>query len=209
MNTFALLLLVAPSVLGHGYMLMPPHRSSMWRAGFTTPANYNDMAQFCGGFYHQWEINGGKCGECGDAWDLPQPRPNEEGGTYGTGTIGQNYTMNEVITIQVNLTASHMGYFEFRICKRNAVDELTTQECLDHHLLEMADGTGTQYMIPTFDAMTHFIDVKLPQNLTCEYCTLQWHYYTGNSWGECEDGTTGMGCGPQETFRNCADIGIY
>jgi hypothetical protein len=32
--------------------------------------------------------------------------------------------------------------------------------------------------------------------------------FTGNSWGECEDGTEAMGCGPQEIFRNCADISI-
>ena len=30
----------------------------------------------------------------------------------------------------------------------------------------------------------------------------------GNNWGKCEDGTSGMGCGPQETFRSCADIKI-
>ena len=39
--------------------------------------------------------------------------------------------------------------------------------------------------------------------------TFQWTYYTGNTWGKCEDGTEEMGCGPQETFRNCADITIY
>ena len=34
------------------------------------------------------------------------------------------------------------------------------------------------------------------------------HFYLGNNWGKCEDGTSGMGCGPQETFRSCADIQI-
>ena len=33
--------------------------------------------------------------------------------------------------------------------------------------------------------------------------------FTGNSWGECEDGEEGqLGCGPQEIFRNCADVAI-
>jgi hypothetical protein len=41
------------------------------------------------------------------------------------------------------------------------------------------------------------------------YLNLQWTYYTGNTWGKCENGTEGMGCGPQETFRNCGDITIY
>lgn len=36
------------------------------------------------------------------------------------------------------------------------------------------------------------------------------HYIiiTGNSWGECDDGSSGIGCGPQEEFRGCADIVI-
>ncbi|GFO22513.1 chitin binding protein [Plakobranchus ocellatus] len=34
---------------GHGYMIDPPARSSMWRVGFSTPVNYNDNALRCGG----------------------------------------------------------------------------------------------------------------------------------------------------------------
>lgn len=30
----------------------------------------------------------------------------------------------------------------------------------------------------------------------------------GNNWGHCENGTSGVGCGPQEEFRSCADITI-
>ncbi|KAF8764486.1 hypothetical protein HNY73_022552 [Argiope bruennichi] len=30
----------------------------------------------------------------------------------------------------------------------------------------------------------------------------------GNNWGRCEDGQSRLGCGPQETFRGCADIVI-
>ena len=31
----------------------------------------------------------------------------------------------------------------------------------------------------------------------------------GNNWGKCDDdGTEGMGCGPQEHFRSCADVEI-
>ena len=41
-------------------------------------------------------MNQGRCGECGDEWRLPRPRPNEEGGLYGTGLIGQNYAQGAV-----------------------------------------------------------------------------------------------------------------
>lgn len=33
--------------------------------------------------------------------------------------------------------------------------------------------------------------------------------FVGNNWGKCPDGNEGLGCGPQETFRGCADIAIH
>jgi len=51
--------------------------------------------------------------------------------------------------------------------------------------------------------------VSLPQGLTCSQCVVQWTYTTGNTWGKCDNGTEAIGCGPQETFRNCADIQIF
>ena len=30
----------------------------------------------------------------------------------------------------------------------------------------------------------------------------------GNNWGICQDGSGALGCGPQETFVNCADVAI-
>lgn len=38
------------TVYGHGYMTLPPSRSSAWRFGFGTPTNYDDNALYCGGF---------------------------------------------------------------------------------------------------------------------------------------------------------------
>lgn len=29
-----------------------------------------------------------------------------------------------------------------------------------------------------------------------------------NNWGLCDDGKEAMGCGPQETYRNCVDITV-
>ncbi len=36
----------------------------------------------------------------------------------------------------------------------------------------------------------------------------QWTYTCGNNWGTCEDGSSDVGCGPQEMFRACSDIRI-
>lgn len=56
-------------VMGHGRLIEPPSRASMWRYGFDTPHDYNDHESYCGGFTRQWQRNGGKCGICGDPYD--------------------------------------------------------------------------------------------------------------------------------------------
>lgn len=38
-------------VCGHGMMLDPPNRSSLWRFDGESPINYDDNQNFCGGFY--------------------------------------------------------------------------------------------------------------------------------------------------------------
>lgn len=44
----------------------------------------------------QWVHNKGRCGECGDPWDLPRPRPQETGGAYGTGRLARVYRRGQV-----------------------------------------------------------------------------------------------------------------
>ncbi|RXG66862.1 hypothetical protein Avbf_17296 [Armadillidium vulgare] len=44
--------------------------------------------------------------------------------------------------------------------------------------------------------------------ITREYKVGDWTYVGANNWGTCDNGTEGMGCGPQETFKNCADVSI-
>lgn len=44
----------------------------------------------------QWEQNGGKCGVCGDAYHIENPRPHEAGGLYAKGIISKFYTAGQV-----------------------------------------------------------------------------------------------------------------
>lgn len=46
---FVLAVAAVANVAGHGMMLEPPQRSSMWRFGYNVPANYDDNGLFCGG----------------------------------------------------------------------------------------------------------------------------------------------------------------
>lgn len=55
---------------GHGRLIDPPSRSSAFRFGFPTPPNFIDNEVLCGGYDRQHKQNGGRCGECGDAWGI-------------------------------------------------------------------------------------------------------------------------------------------
>ncbi|XP_060063172.1 uncharacterized protein LOC132543673 [Ylistrum balloti] len=202
-------LLVTVSLFGaayaHGRLINPPGRSSMWRFGFQTPKNYNDNELFCGGFSHQQSL-GGKCGLCGDPYDQSPPRENEAGGKYAKGIISRRYRKGSQMDITIQITANHLGYFEFRLCDNNDVTKPITNECLKH-LLVNSETKETKHPIGTVKGNIT-ITVDLPQNLTCSQCVIQWRYHTGNSWGNDETGQ-GVGYGPQEEFYACADIAIF
>lgn len=203
LTIFATLTLVEP----HGYLEDPPARGSMWALGWDTPQNYNHMQMFCGGKQHQYQTNGGKCGVCGDPYDAPQPRENEGGGVYSSGIISKCFEKTaSVIEVKVQITANHLGYFEFRLCEHNNPFTPVTQECLDEHVLSLSDGEGSRYYIgPELGEYT--VQLQLPENVQCSQCVLQWKYNTGNSWG-CENDLCGLGYGEQEQFYGCADVSV-
>ncbi|OWF56794.1 uncharacterized protein LOC110452715 [Mizuhopecten yessoensis] len=200
---FWTLALCIAEVRGHGRLLEPPSRASMWRLGFDSPKNYNDNQLFCGGFYRQWSLNGGKCGVCGDPWN--GPREHEAGGKYATGKITRSYTEGATIDIEIQVTASHHGFFEFRLCPNNDPTKAVTQECLDRYLLHQQDGKTR--VIEVGRAQMYRTQLVLPDGVTCSQCLLQWKWNTGNSYG-CDKRRCCKGCGPQEQFYGCSDISI-
>lgn len=109
--------------------------------------------------------------------------------------------------IRVELTASHMGYFEFRLCDNIQAE----QSCLDKHLLKLLGGTPSiphpndldTRFYPRNGSRIYEIRAQLPKKMECSSCVLQWRYVAGNNWGICEDGNGAVGCGPQEEFRAC------
>ncbi|CAL4108772.1 unnamed protein product, partial [Meganyctiphanes norvegica] len=201
---------LAALIAGHGYMIYPAQRSSLWRYGIDSPFNYEDNELFCGGLTNMWDVNDGKCGECGDPYQDPRPRANEAGGLYGNGIIFKEFKAGEVVDVDVTITTNHRGWFEFKLCPVSSPTELVTQECLDQHPLHVADGvSGTRYWLTDFGKGNFTVPVKLPDDITCDQCVMQWWYQGGNNWGDCGNGTSTLGCGAQETFVNCADIAIH
>lgn len=91
-------------------------------------------------FQVQWMLNGGKCGVCGDPYNQAQPRDHEAGGKYASGIITRHYTEGELIDVDVEITANHRGWFEFRLCPNNDVKKAASQSCFDKHLLKFANN---------------------------------------------------------------------
>ncbi|KAL4714860.1 hypothetical protein ACJJTC_012532 [Scirpophaga incertulas] len=187
----------------HGRVVQPPSRASAWRRGFPTPPNYDDDGVNCGGLYYQWGVNGGKCGVCGDAYDKREPRPHELGGVYGTGLIVERYLAGSIISVVVDLTTSHRGSWQFKLCPDPHNND---QECFDQYPLELEEGGNVYY--PKKGSVKYMLNYRLPSGLVCEHCVLQWRYTAGNNWGTCKNGTQGLGCGNQEQFGACSDIAI-
>ena len=88
---------------GHGYLADPPARSSAWL--FDDDFNaccqyYNHMEMFCGGANYQWNINGGKCSICGEAYNA-KPRLLGLGDAMYLGKIVRTYTQGSIIPVTV------------------------------------------------------------------------------------------------------------
>ena len=63
-------------------------------------------------FQHQHEVMNHSCGICGDPYD--GERPSEAGGPFANGIIVAYYDKGATIQVQAEITALHLGYFEFR-----------------------------------------------------------------------------------------------
>ncbi|KAF2886509.1 hypothetical protein ILUMI_19664, partial [Ignelater luminosus] len=152
----------------------------------------------------QWGVHNGKCGVCGDNYGDSVPRDNENTGKYGQGQVVAQYPSGSVINTMIRLTTNHKGWFNYSLCELKDTTKPETEECFQD--LTFEDGSKQMEIEP--DKKDFLNRVQLPEGFKCKRCVLRWTYKTGNSWGICEDGSGGLGCGPQEMFKNCADIAI-
>lgn len=167
-----------PAIRGHGMLLDPIARGSRWRCNPAAPANYDDNGLFCGGYFVQWEQNGGKCGFCGDNYSDSRPRLHEIGGPFGQGEIVRNYTKGAIIEVKAMITANHMGHLEFNICDLGRSSAGETEKCYQQYEVLDVEGRRKWYLNST--AVTQYtVKLRLPADLVCEHCVLQWTYVAG------------------------------
>ncbi|XP_042220561.1 uncharacterized protein LOC121865272 [Homarus americanus] len=177
---------------GQGRLVDPPSRASMWRFGFKNPVEFGDDRVDCGGFMRQWRENQGRCGVCGDPWDLPRPRPHETRGMYGRGTIVRNYTQGQVVEWVSELTDGGSGWMEYRVCPRANVWRTEDPSCFNHTLQDNNGRTQLPVNVTAkLSRITHTF--RLPPHLSCLACVVQWRYVR-------------IGRPNRADYRACADV---
>ncbi|KDO27651.1 hypothetical protein SPRG_06922 [Saprolegnia parasitica CBS 223.65] len=186
----------------HGRMIKPAHRGWMGRLPQFSfvPIDYSDNGLNAGGIA---ATTSGPHGVCGDPYAQAAPREHETGGiygqfpTYGARAITGCYAPGAVVDIQIQVTANHMGYFTFGLCKLNEKNDKETEECFQ--TLTQPGGEKRWPVPPGNDVFK--MQYQLPSGVTCDgdsHCILRWVYTGGNNWG----------AAGQEQFWNCADIYI-
>lgn len=197
--TYALcifVILLLDRAQGHGMLIDPANRASRWRYGFTGPNQYTDNQLSCGGRNVQWNTHGGKCGACGDEYNIASPKYTYPGSFATNPPIVKTYNAGQQIEVKVKITANHKGYFTFRVAPLN--NPPITQEDLDNIMLELPNGDAEWQLTTGHGTGVFTITLQLPMSLSCDHCVMQWWWTTGNNYNNDKP----------ETFVNCADITI-
>ena len=85
-------------------------------------------------------MNEGQCGTCGDPYDLPTPRPHEDGGNFGRGIVGRLYKEGQDIRIRIELITNRRGHFLIDLC--------LDQTCQDKFVLKRASTQEEAFFLP-------------------------------------------------------------
>ena len=213
MQSFLLCWSLPALISAHGSLVEPPSRAVMYSHGFpSSPPDYDWMAGYCGGKFHQWSPGvEGRCGICGDPWDAEVRQHEAPGGKFATGVVVREYQPGQVIPVTSHITANHVGFLEFRLCSNNNLTQDPAQTCFDRDeaVLTITEAGAGSYISERDQTKLWIEDVgsglfsaavRLP-DLECSQCILQWTYRNGRDWGTCNGA-----CGQVETFRACADI---
>lgn len=214
---------LASGAAAHGFMNVPVSRN-------IGSGTYCDQCLNSGG---PWAVYGsgqwpnGKHGVCGDPASGEGAGYHEGGGKFER-TVGirvTHYRAGDTITIRGKLTANHLGYMQYVLCRLpdssaggSGEKKFLTNDCFRNNspLKVKQDGSWSDryYVSGSLGEFEH--PLQLPST-TCPRCVLRWHYVTGNSctppgtpskWANKGLLTCGTGGANPEEFWNCADIAI-
>ena len=192
--------LVAVAVKGHGRMMFPINRSSLWRQVPSFP-RYELDAVWCALTLNHREVANDRNATCGIAGAIYNGKIRgsstmffenklwtvysyEFGSERYHKTLVATFMKGQVINPQVEIIIMHGGWVEFRVCPA-PVNGDPTMECFELNKLKFTSDGKTRAELRSVrpDAKNYYTySVKLPDNLTCEHCVLQWYWIgSGNS----------------------------
>ena len=189
--TLIALLLFCPIIVdGHGYLKTPRSRNYVaymdgveYGGTATTPlVEYNYMSA-------ARKAATATCGVIDGIRDYDYPK-----NFFGDALAPKSqacYQPDQIIDLEVTLTAHHNGHFEFKMCPIKPF-EAPTQACFDAYPLIFVNDTKygatpdpnypERAYIPNAAAGNTFsYKYKLPAGLAGDLVLLQWHYVTANS----------------------------
>ncbi|XP_050389595.1 uncharacterized protein LOC126808711 [Patella vulgata] len=204
-----MLLSVVEEVWGRARLVEPPMRSSLWREGISNVhINYDDNHVNCGGFDYQWKTAQGSCGACGDP--LYGPYKHVYPGKHATGIALRHISKGDVLNVTVFVDMNQMGYFQFNFCPQTDLYSFVDLGlCFSKNPLTVWETNSSRYYVGSAGGLLS-LHLILPDALQCENCVLQWVYVTGYRTGnDIQSCRECLGCGPQETYINCADFAVH
>lgn len=86
--------------------------------------------------------------------------------------------MGSTIQVSILITANHVGFFKFALCNLDS-SRRETDDCFVNNKIKLARGDDHFVVQPNMLGVVK-MDLKLPDNLICSHCVLQWTYVTGN-----------------------------
>lgn len=215
------LLSILPSSLGHGYLNIPVSRNAVSNINNGYCSWSGPIP--CTGDAQSWNQDHAPTG-CGVSQSGSRAVFGEGALSFRSTGIKTTYTAGQVIDMEVKMTAYHGGRFDFKLQDVGNLDDpvgslwesstLLTVESFSPPCdnpsycgIEPCIATKSCAQIPMAPYTGHngiySIQVKLPDDIQCTHCVLQWIYVTANSCGGSK-----VSCDTSEHFWNCADLEI-
>lgn len=168
-------------------LMDPASRGTLWKRGYPIPSRSEENALYCGGHKHQELI--------------------EYGSNFGKGDVTKIFSAGGSAEFEVDQSniQSENAYIEFKICPSNNSLEHEPQDCFDQHPVSLLEGGGYRYRLHRRNKAR--VKVKIPNDIVCNFCVLQYHIHEGSDELHLER-ARGPGTESQNDFYGCSDIAI-
>lgn len=218
-----LLLSILSEVAGHAFLHTPISRNAVGMVGNGLCTWGGDIP--CDGCPHCVNVPEPNTG-CG-IWQNNKLEPKLYGSTglgYGNTGYKTTYTAGDLVEMKVEISTYHGGMVEFRLMDvgsnidpdgslwesqpRLKVESFSpacddSSQCSPEPCLDEKECAPIPLNIYGNHNGVLKAMVRIPSDVTCEHCVLQWRYNTGNScWPDW------VSCPGSERFWNCADLKI-